>query len=85
MMVAALIVALAAQKFNSYKANNTTLIKVAMVVLGLVLALPVYGLPTAPWGEPLFAWLDKSYLWALALPGVASLIGTAPGMKTDSK
>ena len=58
------------------------------MVMALV-GLGFYAIAEQPkaWsGQPFLDWLDSAWLWAAALPGVASLIALAPNMQTkDTK
>lgn len=83
MVIAALIVAAVGQYLNSKPAYPTNLVKLGMALMGPLLYLMVEQ-PTGPPGGPVFLeWLDKAWIWALALPGAASLIGGfTPGMAT---
>lgn len=81
MMLAGLIVALAGQWLNAHPRVPSPAVKIALTACGLVLYL-VIEQPHGWSGPPLLEWLDKAWLWALAVPGAASLIGTAPNLKT---
>lgn len=81
MMFAGLIVAVIGQRLNRYKANNTELVKLGLVVSGLMLYLPI----EQPWVEGFLPWFENAWLWAVAVPGIASLVGMHPALKTDSK
>jgi len=83
--LAGLLGAGVAQWFNRYKANNTVLLKLALVLVGLACYALGNGLPEAWAGPKLLEWLQPAWLWAAAVPGIASLIGAAPGMQTNSK
>jgi len=73
------------QWFNRYKANNTALLKVALIFVGLACYALGNGLPEA-WAGPEFTeWLTPAWLWALSVPGAASLFGALPNMQTNSK
>jgi hypothetical protein len=78
-------IALVGQWFNRYQSVPGEAVKAALAVIGLAFYALGHGLPNAWWGEGLSEWLNPALLWALALPGAASMIGTAPGMKTDSQ
>ena len=82
--LAGLLVAAFGQWLNSLPHVDSRLVKFALAIAGLVLYLPIEQ-PAAWYGPPLFAWLDTAWLWALALPGAASLIGLAPGMATNNQ
>jgi hypothetical protein len=77
-------IALVAQWFNRFKSIPTEAMKAALAVVGIAFYTLGHGGPVAWWGPGLSAWLDPALLWALALPGAASLIGTMPGMKSNS-
>jgi len=78
-------IALVAQYFNRFKSLPSEAIKAGLAVVGLAFYALGHGFPDAWWGPGLSEWLDPALLWALALPGAASLIGTIPSMKTDSQ
>ncbi len=82
MMIAGLIVAGVGQYLNSKPQYNSTLVKIGMALLGPLLYLMVEQPTGAPGGPAFMEWLDRAWVWALALPGLASLIGLAPGMAT---
>ena len=82
---AGLVVAGIGQWLNSKATIPTHLVKLALAVAGLLLYGFVGGFPAAWFGPPFMAWFDDAWVWTFALPGAASLIGLAPGMKTDSK
>lgn len=82
-MLAGLVVALAGQWFNRHPGIPAPAVKIGLAVVGFALYTVVEH-PAAWQGQPLMDWLDKAWLWALALPGAASLIGMAPGMATNS-
>jgi len=79
------VVATAAQWLNSFKAVPAPLVKMTLAVVGLGFYALGHGLPAAWSGSLLTSWLDPALVWALALPGAASLVGLAPGMATNSK
>lgn len=79
--IAGLLLAILGQKFKSNPKVSSDLVRVGLLVAGLALYL-VVDQPTGM-GQPFFDWLDKAYLWALALPGAASLIGMHPALKTN--
>lgn len=81
--IGGIVVAIAAQWANRHPAVPASVVKLALSALGLALYL-VVDQPAAWSGQPLMEWLDAAWLWALALPGAASLIGAAPGMGTNS-
>ena len=78
-------IALVAQWLNRYKGIPSEAVKAALAVVGLTFYALGHGLPTAWHGVELSEWLNPALLWALALPGAASMIGTVPGMATNSK
>lgn len=82
--IVGLLVAWLGQWLNSRPHVDSRLVKVALALVGL-LAYLLVEVPAAWHGEALFAWLDTAWIWALALPGAASLIGTVPGMATQDK
>ena len=77
-------IALAAQWLNRYKSIPSEGVKAVLALVGLAFYALGHGLPLAWWGADLSAWLNPALLWALALPGAASMIGTVPGMKSNS-
>lgn len=84
--VAALVLALIGQLLNRSPKYPTEFVKLAMAVAGAGLYAGLVVHPTAWPPDPKFAaWFDDALLWSFALPGMASLIGMAPGMKTNSK
>lgn len=82
---AGIIGAAVAQWFNRYKSNNTALLKVALIFVGLACYALGNGLPEAWYGPKLLTWLQPAWLWAAAVPGIASLLGAVPTMQTNSK
>lgn len=71
------------QHLKSMKNVDSRLVVLAMMLAGIggyaVLHHP-------PMDAAFWQWLDESKLYALALPGVASIAGAfIPGMQTDSK
>ena len=80
--VAALVVAGIGQWFNAHPSVPTWVSKLAMAGIGLAFYAVVEG-PHGWHGQPLLDWLDRAWLWAAALPGIASLIGLAPQLKTS--
>lgn len=80
-MIAGIIVAAVGQKLNSMPKVPTVFVKLALALLGPILYL-VLDSPDAFTRAAFLAWLDRSWVWALALPGLASLIGLTPGMAT---
>lgn len=83
-IVGGFAVALAGQFLNRYKSIPSEVVKLSLAGVGMIFYGLGHGWP-AGWGEPFLSWLDLAWIWALALPGAASLIGIAPGMKTDSQ
>ena len=81
--VAALVISGIAQTMNRYPVIPTGVVKLTLALVGLCFYLLIQH-PTAWTGQPLLDWLDTAWIWAAALPGIASLIGTAPGMQTNS-
>ena len=79
----ALIVAGVGQKLNADPRVPTPLVKLAMALIGIGLYL-VKSQPAAWHGQAFLDWLDEAWLWAVAVPGLASLIGLAPGMATKT-
>lgn len=83
--LAGLLGAGAVQFFNRFKSNNTVLLKLSLCLIGLACYAIGNGLPQA-WSGPVFlAWLSPAWLWAAAVPGLASLVGTLPNMGTNTK
>lgn len=80
--IAALVVGGVGQYFNSHPRFPTWVSKVALAAIGLVF-YAVIKAPPAWHGQPLLDWLDNAWLWAAALPGVASMIGLAPKLATS--
>ena len=83
-VVGGLVVAAIAQWFNRYPNVPAPIVKLGLAAVGLAMYAVVQQ-PAAWSGQPFLDWLDTAWLWALALPGAASLIGSAPGMGTNSK
>lgn len=84
--VAGLLVALVGQYLNRFQRIPSEAVKLALAVIGATLYGTLVVHPTAWPPAPAFAaWFDDALLWAFALPGMASLIGLAPGMKTNSR
>lgn len=80
-MIAGVLIALIGQKLKSNPRISSDLVRVGLLLAGLGLYL-VVDQPKG-FGQPFFDWLDKAYVWALALPGLASLMGMAPALKTN--
>lgn len=78
-------IALVAQWLNRHKSIPNEAVKATLAGVGILFYAIGHGLPTAWHGEGLSAWLNPALLWALALPGAASMIGTVPGMATNSQ
>lgn len=83
-IIAGLVVASLAQWLNTKPQVPSKFVKLSLVLVGIAFYLPV-AVPAAWWGPPMLEWLDKAWIWGLALPGAASLIGTVPGMKTNDR
>ena len=83
MMLAGLVVAMLGQWLNAHPDVPTPLVKLALAVAGMAL-YAIADAPDAMTREAFLSWLDSAWLWALALPGAASLIGLAPGMQTKN-
>lgn len=83
MFFAALAIAGVGQWLNSKPNVPPLVVKAALAAVGPMLYLLI-SQPTALYGPAFIEWLDKAWLWALALPGLASLLGLAPGMATRS-
>lgn len=84
--VAALLLALVGQFINRSPNVPVEAVKLGLAVAGAGLYAALVSHPTAWPPDPKFAsWFDDALLWSFALPGMASLIGMAPGMKTNSK
>lgn len=83
-MLAGLLVAALGQKLNANPRIPSMLVKLSLAAIGPIIYLIVEQ-PTALYGPGFLTWLDHAWIWALALPGAASLIGLAPGMATNSK
>lgn len=82
MAIAALIVAAVGQYLNSKPQYPAAVVKIGMALMGPILYLMVEQPTGPPGGVAFLEWLDKAWIWALALPGAASLIGIAPNMAT---
>lgn len=80
--VAGLVVAIFGQWLNTKPYIPSLVVKLALSIIGLAFYLFV-AVPAAWTGQAFLDWFDKAWLFALALPGAASLIGLAPGMKTN--
>ena len=82
---AALVVGGVGQWFNAHPRFPTWVSKAAMAAIGLGF-YAFYQHPSAWSGKPLMDWLDQAWLWAAALPGVASFLALAPNIQTrDNK
>lgn len=82
-MMAGLILAVVGQSLNSRPEIPSQIVKLAMAVAGMLLYL-IVATPTAATHEAFLAWMDQALLWAMAVPGFASMVGAiAPGMKTS--
>lgn len=78
-------IALVGQWLNRSRSIPSEAVKAVLAMIGLAFYALGHGGPAAWVGEGLTQWLNPALLWALALPGAASLIGAVPGMATDSK
>ena len=79
---AAIVVAGVGQWFNSHPRFPTWVSKLSLALIGVAF----YAISEAPkaWsGPPLLEWLDKAWLWACALPGVASMLALNPKLATS--
>jgi hypothetical protein len=82
-MLAGVAIAAIGQKLNSNPKVPSHWVKPAMAGCGALLYL-VVDAPDTLTREALFSWLDQAVIWAAALPGVASLIGLHPSMRTSN-
>jgi len=78
-------IALVGQWLNRFKSIPSEAVKAGLAIVGLGFYALGHGLPASWWGDGLSVWLNPGLLWALALPGAASLIGTVPGMRSNSQ
>lgn len=79
---AGLLVAVVGQWLNSRQPPlSPPVVKISLVVAGLALYLPI----SQPWTVGFLPWFEEAWVWALAVPGMASLIALAPGMATATK
>ena len=83
MFFASLFVAALGQWLNAKTTLPPLAVKGALAAVGPVLFLIVKA-PAAWTGQPFLDWFDEAWVWSLALPGIASLIGVAPGMNTKT-
>ena len=84
-LLAAGVVAVLGQYLNTKPHIPTAAIKALLALAGIPFYVWATGPPPA-WSGPEFAsWSHGAVLWAFAIPGMASLIGLAPGMATNSK
>lgn len=81
MFFAALAVAALGQWFNAKTTVPPLAVKGVLALVGPAVYL-IVKVPAAWTGPEFLAWFDEAWVWALALPGIASLIGVAPGMNT---
>jgi len=81
MFFAALVVGGVGQYLNARPSIPTALIKGVLALVGMAFYL-VVDVPAAWTGQPLIEWLSEAWVWAAAVPGIASLIGLAPGLAT---
>lgn len=82
-MMAGLILAVVGQGLNSNPKFPSSMVKLCMALVGILLYLMV-ATPAAATHEAFLAWLDQAVIWAAAIPGFASLVGViAPAMKTQ--
>jgi len=84
LMLAGVAVAALGQFLNAKKSIPTAVVKVALALCGMGFYL-IIAQPKAWLGQPLLDWFDVAFVWALALPGLASFIALHPAMKTDSQ
>ena len=84
-LLAAGAVAVFGQWLNSHPKVPSAAVKALLALTGIPFYMWATGLPPT-WSGPAFAsWSQGAVLWAFAIPGMASLVGIAPGMRTDSK
>lgn len=83
-LIAGLIFAVIGQFLKSIKGFPTEAVQLAMVFMGLVLYVIQAGLP-AQWVPLDPKWSEGAALWVTALPGMATLMGMVPALKTDSR
>jgi len=82
-MLAGVAIAALGQKLNNNPKIPSQWVKPAMAVCGALLYL-VVDTPNSFTRDAIFSWLDQAVIWAAALPGVASLIGLHPSMRTSN-
>lgn len=82
--IGGLVVALVGQWLNRHESIPDAVVKLTLAGVGMVFYGLGHGWP-AGFGPPFLEWLDLAWVYALALPGAASLIGLAPGMQSNSK
>ena len=84
-LIAAGFVALVGQWLNSQRSIPAPAVKAALALAGIPFYVWSSGLPPAWTGPDFAAWSQGAVMWAFTIPGMASLVGLAPGMATDSK
>jgi len=84
-LLAAGAVAVLGQWLNTWPQIPTAAVKALLALAGIPFFIWATGLPPE-WSGPAFAsWSQGAVLWAFAIPGMASLVGLAPGMATTNK
>lgn len=84
-LIAAGVTALVGQWLNTHKSIPTETVKAILAVSGIPFYAWAVGLPPVWWGPGFDTWSIGAIVWMGAIPGFASLIGTTPGMRTDSR
>ena len=84
-LLAAGAVAVVGQWLNSKKSIPAPAVKGLLALAGVPFYLWATGMPPAWTGPEFSSWSEGAVLWAFAIPGMASLVGLAPGMGTNSK
>lgn len=83
-LLAGLVVAAVGQWLNRYPTMPAPVVKLVLLAIGAGLYAWAHPAPALS-GQPFMDWLEVAIPWSAGLPGVASLIGTLPGMGTNSQ
>ena len=81
MFFAALVVGGLGQWLNAKPHVPTAAVKGLLALVGMAFYL-IVDMPAGWTGQPLLEWLSEAWVWAAAVPGIASLVGLAPGLAT---
>lgn len=76
-----MIAAVVGQWLNRRPELPVPVVKIGLALVGLALYLPIQQ----PWTVGFMPWFNEAWVFALAVPGAASLVGMLPGMGTNTQ